>query len=324
MAHRTGILLWMIMASKSLPAFGLWLDSPTRNNPNDPRSGAFHIAAPTPFFPTATTPPSPPPTASPAPSATASATPTEPAASAATSTCSATPSLTATPALSASATPYHSGIVTDFENNATSVYDDWTTDGVNYGNIIPNFGGGSTMVPAAWSVGAASSPGSNAGGASSGYCACFSMTNASGWAELDLELAYMGSTLATPNMVNVEPYAPGMLFQFDYKAQTVNGQGQTWTIFFLSPETFNGGGANKNWYRVNFTTAPDLNWHTAVIDLPNNPDAGLSRPIFAESPLPAIQYAWDAAPFARQVGVVAFSAPNAANLDICFDNIMFK
>jgi hypothetical protein len=207
----------------------------------------------------------------------------------------------------------HTGLIADFEDNGAKTL--WTQDGMLYGDIVANAGPMSMGGPNPWVAGSAT-----AGGAfgSSNFAACYNGVN-NDWNELDFELAPGGKNPgASAAMVDVQPYAPQGRFRFDYKVDP-GGENKPWMVVFVGPPTFNGGGANKNYYRFDFITENDNAWHSVDAWLPDSPNT----PKFYEAPLPSPQYAWNMPDLARRLGTVIFSSP-PGQFSICLDNIRFE
>lgn len=207
----------------------------------------------------------------------------------------------------------HGGTVVDFEDNSAKTR--WTQDGATYGDIVVNTGPGSSGGPNPWVAGSATAGGASA----SAFGGCYSGVN-NDWNEFLFELAPGGKDPSSNPlaMTDVQPFAPSGSFKFDYRVDP-GGENKAWLVIFVSPVTFHGGGANKNYYRFDFTTANDNNWHSLTAYLPDS----VNTPRFYQAASPSPQYSWNAPDLARRVGSIIFSSPSGA-FSLCLDNIRFE
>ena len=324
----------LVLVSSVAAAFPFWLDSPTRSNPNDPKSAAYVAPPSLPIAPagTATITQTKTATYTYTPVQTASFTLTVSPMMTATPTFSVSPVLTATPTPSitftstvsstrtntafytATATPTaggHNSLVTDFENNAANDRTYW-----NGGAIFTiKDSAGSTQTPASWgpTAGTAGGPGgSTFAGCMSGVMAKQVTTTpaVNPYCFMMLELTVNGSVAGAGGAdVDLTPYCPNNGLQFDYKA---GAAGVTYRVKLLSTAVTDYG-----YWAYDFT-ATDTAWHTMTVYFP-----GVAASANFAQPGWAAPKTFDK----TKVGAIMFEVSQQTSgpvtYDLCVDNITF-
>lgn len=319
-----GLLALSLGGAPRLEAFLLWLDTPTRSNPLDPKSNAYKAPQATPYsyptaYPSNTWTNTPPATNTPAATPSFSSTFTSSPAVSATFTPTSSPvlSATSTPTISPfsptpTPLPTHGSLIADLENNLTQDRTLW--NGAPILTVKDSLG--STLNPNPW--GPSSGTLGGAYGTSS-YSACISGNmliqippSQYPYCFIAFELIPSGSAPPSSGGVDTDitPYSPNLGLKFDYKA---GAAGVLYRVKLISTLVTDFG-----YYEWNFTSA-DAAWHTATVYFPGTPGA---TNVFA-------QPGWGAArPFdSTKIGAVMFEpvpqASTAVAYNLCVDNLTF-